>query len=151
MSFAYDLLNSLSTPNVDNTTLVIDHFARAIIIPDGIKNLGVENDNDVLRLNFRMPRYLGAVDLNDLEIYINYINAQGVDYTYKVTDSNITDDDNITFSWLVGSTATTYAGIVEFNVSLTVPESRNEDEPVYGTSNAKLPVLKGLKMSKRIV
>ena len=152
MSLAYDLVNSLaaSQTEVDDKTLVIDHYTRTIIIPSGIKSLGVENDDDVLRLNFRMPRYLGTVDLYNFKIYVNYINAQGKDDVYEVDDATIVGD-NVAFSWQVGPTATAYIGTTSFNVRMTITDADSTIKQEYNTAVAKLPVLQGLKCSKRAV
>lgn len=152
MSLAQSLVASLaaSQPNVDDKTLVIDHYTRSIIIPSGIKSLGVENDDDVLRLNFRMPRYLGTVDLHKFNIYINYINAQGKDDVYDVDDATIVGDD-VVFSWLVGPTATAYIGTTSFNVRMVVVDSDSVIKQEYNTAIAKLQVLQGLKCNKRAV
>lgn len=152
MSLAYDLVNSLATSQteVDDKTLVIDHYTRTIIIPSGIKSLGVENDDDVLRLNFRMPRYLGTVDLYNFKIYVNYINAQGKDDVYEVDDASVVGDD-VTFSWQVGPTATAYIGTTSFNVRMTIADADSTIKQEYNTAVARLPVLQGLKCSKRAV
>lgn len=152
MSLAQSLVASLATnqPEVDDKTLVIDHYTRSIIIPSGIKSLGVENDDAVLRLNFRMPRYLGTVDLHKFNIYINYINAQGKDDVYDVDDATVVGDD-VTFSWLVGPTATAYIGTTSFNVRMVIVDSDAVIKQEYNTAIAKLQVLQGLKCNKRAV
>lgn len=152
MSFAQNLLNSLAEPQVeeDDKTLVIDHYTRVITIPKGITSLGVENDDDVLRLNFKMPRYLGTVDLYKFKIRINYMNAQGKDDIYDVTDAAIVGD-YVTFSWKVGPTATAYRGTTMFNVSMVVTDSDSVVQQVYNTQVASLPVRQGLECSKRAV
>lgn len=58
-------------------TLVIDNSFRVIRIPSTVPNLGVEYDDDVLRLDFKMPRYVSDTDLSTFPIRVNYINAQG--------------------------------------------------------------------------
>ena len=70
MATADELLSTLDT----DKTLIIDKDLRTIIIPSSVKNLGVESDDDVLRLKFSMPRMYGDVDLSDFSIYINYMN-----------------------------------------------------------------------------
>lgn len=71
MATADELLSTLDT----DKTLIIDKDLRIITIPSSVKNLGVESDDDVLRLKFSMPRMYGDVDLSDFSIYINYMNA----------------------------------------------------------------------------
>lgn len=149
MSLANNLLSTLSVDE-DDKTLVIDHYTRSIVIPKSITNLGVESDDDVLRLNFRMPRYLGSVDLSKFSIRINYINAEGEDDLYKVTDAK-TIGDNITFSWLVGPIATAYKGTTRFNVCMVVTNSESVIQQEYNTAIASLPVLEGLEVDARVV
>lgn len=153
MSLAYNLAASLAstaTTDEDITTLVIDHYTRTIHIPKGITTLGVESDDDVLRLNFKMPRYLGTVDLYNFSIRINYINAQGEDDVYKVTDKAIVGD-NITFSWLVGPTAVAYKGTTKFNVCMVITDANSVIKQEYNTAVASLPVLQGMECSERVV
>ena len=154
MSLAQDLVNSLAKAGVeteeDLTTLVIDHYTRTINIPKGITTLGVESDDEVLRLNFKMPRYLGTVDLYNFNIRINYINANGEDDVYQVTDKTIIGD-YVTFSWLVGPTATAYRGNTKFNVCMVITDSNSVIKQEYNTAIASLPVLEGLETSERVV
>lgn len=154
MSLAYDLVNSLTNAMTeteeDLTTLVIDHPTRTIVIPKGITTLGVESDDEVLRLNFKMPRYLGTVDLYTFSIRINYINARGEDDVYEVTDAKIVGD-NVTFSWLVGPTATAYRGNTKFNVCMVIVDSNSVIQREYNTTVATLPVKEGLECSERMI
>ena len=55
--------------------LTIDNDLRTITIPPGITNIGVESDDGVHRLHFRMPRQYGEFDLSEFDIRINYLNA----------------------------------------------------------------------------
>lgn len=152
MSLAYSLAASLAATETgeDLTTLVIDHYTRTIHIPKGITTLGVESDDDVLRLHFKMPRYFGTVDLYNFSIRINYINAEGEDDVYKVTDKTIVGD-NITFSWQVGPTATAYKGTTKFNVCMVITDSNSVIKQEYNTAPVGLPVLAGLECSERAV
>lgn len=152
MSLAYNLAASLAAtqPDEDLTTLVIDHYTRTINIPKGITTLGVERDDDVLRLNFKMPRYLGTVDLYNFNIRINYINANGEDDVYRVTDKALSGN-NITFSWLVGPTAVAYKGITRFNVGMVITDNESVVQQEYNTAPVSLPVLEGLECDERVV
>lgn len=149
MSLANDLLQTMSV-NEDDKTLVIDHYTRSIIIPKSITTLGVENDDDVLRLEFRMPRYLGTVDLSKFSIRVNYINPSGEDGFYKVTDARVVGD-NVLFSWLVGPTATAYKGDTRFNVNMVVTDAQSVVTNEYNTAIAKLPVLEGMDVNADVI
>lgn len=148
MATANELLAGLSTG--DDTTLVIDNYLRTISIPKGITNLGVESDDEVLRLNFKMPRYLDDTDLSTFPIRINYLNAQGEGDVYTVSDK-IVGSNYISFSWLVGPTATAYKGDTKFNVCMKTLNSDGYVDREYNTTIATLPVLEGLEVDEQVV
>ena len=140
----------LSTIDTDKT-LIIDKDLRIITIPSSVKNLGVESDDDVLRLKFSMPRMYGDVDLSDFSIYINYMNAKNTGDVYVVDDKTIADD-TITFSWLVGRVALAYKGSVRFIVCMKLYDSAMEKViKEYNTTIASLPVLEGLETSEAAI
>lgn len=128
----------------ESSVLVIDNDLRTISIPGSVTLLGVESDDDVLRLDFRMPRHYCDCDLSEYTIRINYANANGELDAYLVTTVTITDDA-LSFSWLVGRNAVKYKGNVRFIVCLR----RIEGDVVvqeYNTTIASLPVLEGLEV-----
>jgi hypothetical protein len=150
MATADELLAGLTNYSDSDTTLVIDNYLRTIIIPKAITNLGVESDDDVLRLNFKMPRYLDDTDLSKFSIRINYLNAQGEGDVYTVRDT-VVGANSMTFSWLVGPTATAYKGNTKFNVCMKITDSDGIVEKEYNTTIATLPVLEGLEVDEAVV
>ena len=147
MATADELLSTLDT----DKTLIIDKDLRIITIPSSVKNLGVESDDDVLRLKFSMPRMYGDVDLSDFSIYINYMNAKNTGDVYVVDDKTIADD-TITFSWLVGRVALAYKGSVRFIICMKLYDSAMEKViKEYNTTIASLPVLEGLETSEAAI
>lgn len=150
MATAAELLAGISTG--DDTTLVIDNYLRTIHIPKRITNLGVEHDDDVLTLDFKMPRYLDDTDLSKFAIRINYINANGDSDAYTVNDNKkVVTTDHILFSWLVGPTATAYKGTTKFIVCMKTLKSDGTIDREYNTTIASLPVLEGLEVDEYIV
>lgn len=140
-------------------TLVIDSAFRTINIPSSVPTLGVEHDDDVLRLNFRMPRYVSNTDLSGFTVRINYINAQGESDVYTVKDV-VVGDQYITFTWLVGPTAVRYKGNTKFNVCAKTLKANGTDDDgntvyivdrEFNTTIATLPVLEGLEVDESIV
>lgn len=136
---------------IDSTTdvLVVDQNLRTIKIPSTVKNIGVESDDDVLRLKFAIPRYYGEFDLSEFDIRINYLNAKSEGDVYEVKDATETDDDHITFTWLVGRFAVMYKGAVTFNICL----KKLDDGIVvqeFNTTPTSLPVLQGLETMEQI-
>ncbi|MGN0332612.1 MAG: hypothetical protein ACI4D9_06270, partial [Lachnospiraceae bacterium] len=131
--------------------LTVDVDTRRITIPESIKHLGVESDDETRRLYWKMPRYYKGLDLSEFEYYINYLNAAGNGDVYMVGDKEVTDDDEITFSWLVGRTAYEKKGDVYFIVCL---KKTNEDGIViqeWNTTPAKLVILEGLETTEKII
>ena len=146
MATADELLSTIDT----DKTLIIDKDLRTIIIPSSVKNLGVESDDDVLRLKFSMPRMYGDVDLSDFSIYINYMNAKNTGDVYVVDDKTIADD-TITFSWLVGRVALAYKGNVRFIVCMKKHDDNSNVIQEYNTTIASLPVLEGLETGETVI
>lgn len=151
MATAAELLAArASGMTTGDNTLVIDNDLRTIQIPSSITNLGVENDDDVLRLHFRMPRYLGIIDLSTFTVRINYLNAKGESDVYIVDDLSIVGD-SLAFSWLVGPTATKYKGNTKFNVCMRIVDADAYVQKEYNTTIATLPVLEGLECEESVI
>lgn len=147
MATVDELLAGVST--VDKT-LVISNDFRTINIPSSVPNLGVEYDDDVLRLDFKMPRYVSDTDLSTFSICINYMNAQRETDTYTVSDVKVYSE-YITFSWLVGPTATRYKGDTKFIVCAKTLKSDDVIDKEFNTTIATLPVLEGLEVDESVV
>ena len=123
----------------------IDSNLRTINIPITVKNIGVESDDDVKRLEFTMPKKYGEFDLSQFRIRINYMNANGDKSIYLVEDKKVSGD-NITFSWLVGRNVTKYKGQVNFIVCLKLSNEKGEILKELNTTLCRLEVLEGLEV-----
>lgn len=123
----------------------IDSNLRTINIPVTVKNVGVENDDDVKRLEFTMPKQYGEFDLSQFRIRINYINANGDKSIYLVEDKKVSGE-NITFSWLVGRNVTKYKGQVNFIVCLKLSDEKGKVLKELNTTLCRLEVLEGLEV-----
>lgn len=130
--------------------IVIDSYLRTMTFPASVKNIGVENDKDVHKLNFMMPRYFSEYDLSTFNIRINYLNAQGDGDMYVVTDPTV-EDDAIYFSWLVGRHACLYKGAVTFIVCLKLADGEGDVAQEFNTTLASLQVLPGLETEPAIL
>ena len=133
----------------ENNALVIDNDLRTISIPEGIKNLGVESDDDVHRLYFQMPKVYGEFDLSTFDIRINYKNGYIGD-VYAVEDKNA-DGDVITFSWLVGRNAVKTKGTTQFIVCLKKSDASGVVQHEFNTTVASLNVLEGLETAEKVI
>ena len=139
----------LASAEACDDILTVDLDTQTIIIPKNVTILGVESDDSVRYLHFRVPRHFCKTDLSEFEIRINYENAKSQGDLYEVKDAVI-EDDWIKFDWLVGRYAVTYKGNVEFNVCMRDVDN-GEVKREFNTTTATLPVLKGLETAEAVV
>lgn len=145
MATAEELLASDQCEDI----LWINLDSRVIEIPSRVTNIGVESDEDVLKLHFAMRRMYHGTDLSTFSFRINYKNANGEDDVYDVTDP-IIEEDRISFDWTVGRHACTAKGDVEFSACI----KKFDGDLIlqeFNTTTAILPVLKGLETGKAII
>lgn len=149
MPTANELLNAALG---EESIITVDFSTRSINIPETIRFLGVESDDDILPLHFQMPKTYQGVDLSTFDMNINYLNAQAQGDVYDITDAKV-EGEYILFTWKVGRFAAQYAGNVQFNVCLK--EMDKADPTIVtrelNTTVASLPVLKGLETDDRIL
>lgn len=148
MATAQEILNAMEEVEEQNV-IVIDSDLRTIRIPEGIKILGVESDDDVLRLHFKMPKMYGEFDLSTFALRVNYLNANGDGDVFEVQDA-AANGDELEFSWLVGRTAAQYKGDVKFIVCAKKVKEGGIVEKEFNTTPATLPVLEGLETIERV-
>lgn len=112
--------------------LNVDENSRIITIPT-VKNVfGIEGDIEVNRLTFSLPRYYSGFDMSEFSVRVNYVNANKEANYYEVDDAT-SDEENITFSWLMGSDVTAYVGDVKFSIKLY----KKQDSKVIKVFNTK--------------
>ena len=106
----------------EKTIITIDENARTLSCKDKVL-IGVESDYEAKRLYFVAPKFIWMdkkIDLSspDVKIYVKYKNAYSEPYYIECTDKKVdeTDTSKITFSWLIGDTATLRKGNVTFSV-----------------------------------
>ena len=141
--------DELLTTEVCDDVLTVDLESRQILIPSSVKNIGVESDDNVRILHFRLPRYYCTTDLSEFAIRINYENAKGGGDLYDVKNPTV-EGDFIKFDWIVGRYAVTYKGNVVFNVCLR-DATNGVVNREFNTTIATLPVLQGLETGEAII
>ena len=106
----------------EKTIITIDENARTLSCKDKVL-IGVESDYEAKRLYFVAPKFIWMdqkIDLSseNVKIYVKYKNAYSEPYYIECTDKKVDETDNskITFSWLIGDTATLRKGNVIFSV-----------------------------------
>lgn len=128
---------------INDSTIVVNNDLRTMSIPEKVSILGVESDESVNRLKFRLPRYYCDLDLGEFNIYVNYLNGRTEDI-YVVTDKKTTDD-YVEFSWLVGRNASKNKGYTKFVLCLKKSGSDGTVIKEFNTTVHKLEVLEGLE------
>lgn len=119
---------------------------RILDIPDELKTIGVENDNNVERIYFEIPRYFDEVnDLSEFNFYINYLNANQEPNKYHCTDVEV-EGENIVFSWLTSQDVYKYRGTVRFIVYAVASDNRK-----WNSTIAELFVMEGLETEEQII
>ena len=143
---AEELLLSINAQSVEsNEKCAIDPETREINIPLTYQILSVESDEKTERIEFECPRIVGdSIDLTQLQLRINYRNANGEKDQYIVDDVT-QNGDNVIFSWLLSRKVTAYRGTVSFIVcAVKVSSSTITNE--WNTTLAEAQVLEGLEV-----
>lgn len=138
-----------STQDTEQKECVIDNDLRVINIPQNLKNLGVEHDDDVHIIKFKLPKMYCGFDLSEFSIRINYLNAASKGDVYVVNDKKV-ESDYITFSWLIGRSALAKKGDTIFNVCLKKVDTEGIVLKEFNTTIAKLTVLEGLETLEQV-
>lgn len=120
----------------------IRHDLRKITMSGVDRILGVRGDANVKRLYFNMPRYYQDEDLSEYNISINYINENEEKNVYIVGDM-AADEENITFSWLIGAGACKLEGVVSFVVCIKKIDEDGNITNEYNTELTNGKVLPG--------
>ena len=135
--------------------IVINEDLRTMTIPQSITLLGVESDDDVNKIYFKMPKEYCGFDLSTFEARINYLNANNEGDIYIVEDLTVDNDDPslMDFTWLVGRNACAYKGRTQFIVCLK--KFADDDSGTvlqeFNTTVYSLPVLQGLETVEAVV
>ena len=143
MATAAELLAAAA--GTDEKVCVINLDTRQIEIPKSIVALGVESDDNVEHLHFRIPRTYRETDLSTFSIRINYINANDDPANFAPAQGVTITEDVITFYWDVERDVVAYKGNVKFIVCLRHSDTNGVVDQELNTTLATLPVLEGLE------
>ena len=111
-------------------------------IVDEISTISVMNDKEVVRLEFKIKNQVtDLLKLTDCVVYINYMNGSLKD-RYLVTD--LSGDDEVTFSWTLGRNATAKQGKTFF-VICAQKMNGTEIEKEWNSVLTSFDVKKGLE------
>lgn len=129
--------------------LIVDLTSRTITVPEELKYIGVETDNNSEKVWFKVPRYFdepdvqGQGDLLSKVAQVHFLNAGGSYGVYNIGEKKDNEDGTISLAWLVGKDVTAFAGNVKFQLVFTLFDNGNN---VYklSTTPATLIVRAGI-------
>jgi hypothetical protein len=124
---------------------IINADTRTISIPKQFQEgAAIYRDHDSETIYFEIDRYFDSVDLYNKSCIIQYINANGGQYVFSVTDKYISDDNKkVIFAWDLSNNVTAYAGQVKFSVRFFSLEN-NVYTYNWGTRTATITIGEGL-------
>ena len=161
MSRADELLDAVSnegialyTANPTTEAHIIVDSNRFITVPEELKRIAVQFDNNMETVTFDCPRYWDGIDMSKMKVYINYLtksNVRGMYWAEKVTvDSQ--DDTIMHFDWLITRNVTLVKGPISFLVCIRdVDEEGNESNHWNSELNQEMYVSEGLECEESIL
>lgn len=124
--------------------LEINTETRVIDVPVNYE-FGVFNDKDVKTIYFKVPKTYNAVDLNDFQIRMVYMNASNEGNEYIVTN-RLVYGSYLYFTWLLGRDLFKGEGKVRFIVCMRKFNSDGTTNKEFNTTIARGTVLGGLEV-----
>ena len=161
MSRADELLDAVSDEGIalytaDPSTeghIVVDSD-RNITVPEELKRIAVQFDNNMETVTFDCPRYWDGIDMSKMKVYINYLtnsNVRGMYWAEKVT-VDPQDDTIMHFDWLITRNVTLVKGPISFLVCIRdVDEEGNESNHWNSELNQEMYVSEGLECEESIL
>lgn len=114
-SMIHDVIDS-------DVRFVIDPVTRTISNQDSKKLMLIRGDHKSERFTFQVPRYIEGHDMSLCNVVrVHYINTNTktrsvIADVYEPTDMCVQAGNIVTFSWLIGRSATTFAGTLAFSI-----------------------------------
>lgn len=112
-----------------DTHFKIDPITRRITNESSSKSILMQYDHNSERFTFEVPKTIEGHNVMDCtKVEIHYINLDGGNVNNRMTGVYEVDDltlsgDNVSFSWLISSNATNYAGKLNFIVRFVCIEN----------------------------
>lgn len=142
MSQAEELLDELSnddialySANPETEEHVVIDKNRFITVPEPLKRIAVQYDNNVETIIFDCPRYWDEHDLSTMYVYINYITAGHIKGRYLVKNLIVDEADTniIHFEWTISKDLTIIDGKIKFLVCAVQTDENGNDEIHWNT------------------
>lgn len=126
---------------------IIDADTRVITVPTKLKQAAVYRDHNAETLYFEIDRYFDDVDLSDKTAIVQYINANGGEYIFPITDYYFEGDKYIV-AWKLSGFVAEAPGRVTFSLRFYEVDVDNNNEFLYSfnTETASFDVAKSLDL-----
>lgn len=127
---------------------------RKITVPDSLKRIAVQYDHNIETVTFDCPRYWDGIDMSVMQVYINYMRADGKPGSYKADNVSADEDNNsvMHFDWTISRNVTEIKGTVSFLVCTKNTDSDgNEINHWNSELNRDLTVSEGLECEHTIL
>jgi len=148
MATANEILATMAEEAAANEQAVevctIDRCTRAVAIPEALRIVGVESDNNVTRRVFKVACAYRGTDLSTFGIRINFMNANQEKDVYIVTDAR-REGDHLVFTWVLSRKALRYKGKLQF-IACMVCDGGTDDEREWNSTLGEFSVLEGLEV-----
>lgn len=122
----------------------IDRCTREITIPEALRIVGVETDNEVTIRKFKVLCSYRGTDLSPFHIRVHFMNANQERDVYYVTDA-ASDGEYLTFSWVISRKAAAFKGKLKFIVCM-VCDGATDGEREWNSTLGEFTVLEGLEV-----
>lgn len=161
MSRADELLDAVSdegialyTANPATEGHIIIDDNRFITVPEELRRIAVQFDNNMETVTFDCPRYWDGIDMSKMKVYINYLtkaNVRGMYWAETVTIDEA-DDTVMHFDWTISRNVTLVKGNLSFLVCIRkVDEEGNESNHWNSELNQQMYVSEGLECEESIL
>lgn len=161
MSKADELLDALSDDEIvvytaDPATeehIIIDSN-RYITVPESLKRIAVQYDNNMETVTFDCPRYWDGIDMSTMKVYINYLTKNNVRGMYWAENVTIdTEDPRIMhFDWTISRNVTRVKGNLSFLVCIKKTDEDGMESNHWNSElNQDMYVSEGLECEESIL
>lgn len=152
MSLAEELLNSYEDEEEivaysDDEPHIVVNADRTITVPDVLKSIAVQYDNNVETVTFDCPRYWDEHDFSTMHIYINFTRPDGYMNNNSVKNIRVsdTDDSIIHFDWTLGEDVTRASG--KLSILVCIKNLETDLRPHWNSRiNQDLTIEPGMEM-----
>lgn len=152
MSQANDLLNAVAESTAGSATeghLVIGRD-RYITVPDDLKRVAVQFDNNIETVTFDCPRYWDGKDMSEMMVYVNYMRSDNAMGSFVCENIRVdeTDPELMHFDWIITGNVTAVAGPISFLVCIKDTDVEGNEANHWNTElNTDLYVSPGMNCS----